>query len=72
VMIAPARSVARLKDPAVAPVGTRTCLWRVRDTKTLLGGRTKIISENDEIRKKGLGKTIENYPAEEKKTEGRR
>jgi hypothetical protein len=64
--------VARLKDPAVAPVGTRTCLWRVRDTKALFCGRSKIMCENDDIRKKSLGKTIENYPAKEKKTEGRR
>jgi hypothetical protein len=38
----------------------------------VLGGRTKIKSESDEIKKKGLGKTIENYPDEEKKEEGRR
>jgi hypothetical protein len=52
VMIAPARSLVSSSPPAVAPVGSRTCLWGVRDTKTLFGGRTKITSENDEIKKK--------------------
>jgi hypothetical protein len=43
----------------------------VRDTKTVFDGREKIKSESDE-KKKGLGKTIENYLDEEKKEEGRR
>jgi hypothetical protein len=74
VMVAPARSVV-----SSSPQGSGGSSCRNTDlplespeSKTLFCGRSKIISENDEIRKKGLGKTIENYPAEEKKTEGRR
>jgi hypothetical protein len=71
---APARSVVSCspRGSGGSSCGTRTCLWRVRDTKTLICGRSKIICENDELEKKGLGKTIKSYPAEEKKTEGRR
>jgi hypothetical protein len=44
----------------------------VRGTKAVFDGRTKIKSESDEIKQKGLGKTIENYPDEEKKEEDQR
>jgi hypothetical protein len=66
---APARSVVSCSPQGSggSSCGTRTCLWRVRDTKTLFCGTSKVICENDEIRKKGLGKTIKSYRAEEKK-----
>jgi hypothetical protein len=65
VMIAPAQSLVSSSPQGSggSSCGTRTCLWRVRDTKALFCGRSKIICENDEIRKKRPGEDNRKLPS---------